>query len=271
MTKHFKNDTILGKDLYYLIGNKIQYEDNFVAELEAQLDELNPDLTLELECIDQEYDDPWINISSDQTNVILDETNVFLYDSINKKIADVHINTFNSFFRVSDLLQSLKDKGEWINQSPDNAKEFLDDALAFIHNPENINDEYNDVVTVLVCGGRDFTDKEYLFLKLDEFVKTLKGKDVIVIHGNAKGADSLAAEWALERMQAIVSYPADWDSYGKAAGAIRNQKMLDEGQPDVVIAFAGGKGTADMIERTKKAKIPYITFDQRGFDFDDLN
>jgi predicted polyphosphate/ATP-dependent NAD kinase len=45
---------------------------------------------------------------------------------------------------------------------------------------------------------------------------------------------------------------------GKAAGIIRNQRMLDEGKPDLVIAFQGGDGTADMVRRANKSKIPTI-------------
>lgn len=43
---------------------------------------------------------------------------------------------------------------------------------------------------------------------------------------------------------------------GKAAGPIRNQRMLDEGKPDLVVAFPGGRGTADMVRRAKAAGVP---------------
>jgi hypothetical protein len=50
---------------------------------------------------------------------------------------------------------------------------------------------------------------------------------------------------------------ADWDKHGRAAGPIRNQQMLDEGKPDLVVAFLlpQGSGTLDMIRRTEKAGI----------------
>jgi hypothetical protein len=50
---------------------------------------------------------------------------------------------------------------------------------------------------------------------------------------------------------------ADWRKYGAAAGPIRNQRML-EGPPDIVVAFAGGKGTADMVQRARAAGIAVI-------------
>ena len=47
----------------------------------------------------------------------------------------------------------------------------------------------------------------------------------------------------------------DWKKYGKKAGPLRNQQMLEEGKPDLVVAFPGGNGTADMVRRAKKANI----------------
>lgn len=106
---------------------------------------------------------------------------------------------------------------------------------------------------VLVCGGRDYTDKLALFYYLDQY-----GPPEIteVISGMAKGADSFAAEWAEKFGFTLHKFPANWKKHGKAAGLIRNQQMLDEGKPDAVIAFPGGTGTADMVRRAKKANIP---------------
>ena len=101
---------------------------------------------------------------------------------------------------------------------------------------------------ILVCGGRDFADKDFLYNILDDII------DVnLIIHGGASGADSLAGEWAKKHNIKCQVFPADWGKYGKSAGPIRNQQMLDEGKPDEVYAFPGGRGTADMIARSKKA------------------
>ena len=104
----------------------------------------------------------------------------------------------------------------------------------------------------LVCGGRDYRDKDYLWNVLDGY-----GPPEIteIISGMAKGADIMAAEWAERFGFSLHKFPADWEKHGKAAGPIRNQKMLDIGKPDVVIAFPGGRGTADMIRRAQKAGI----------------
>jgi hypothetical protein len=50
-------------------------------------------------------------------------------------------------------------------------------------------------------------------------------------------------------------FPAQWDRYGEAAGPIRNAWMLEFGKPDLVVAFPGGRGTADMISKARKAGI----------------
>jgi hypothetical protein len=105
----------------------------------------------------------------------------------------------------------------------------------------------------LVCGGRDYEDKPFLWSVLDGI-----GPPAIseVISGMAAGADTYAAEWAKVRGLPLYAFPADWQKHGCAAGPIRNQQMLDEGKPDLVIAFPGGRGTADMVRRARKTGIP---------------
>lgn len=76
-----------------------------------------------------------------------------------------------------------------------------------------------------------------------------------IIHGGARGADALAGEWAECFGVPFRVFPANWDRDGKAAGPIRNQRMIDEGKPDLVIVFPGGRGTADMVMRARKAGI----------------
>lgn len=106
---------------------------------------------------------------------------------------------------------------------------------------------------VLVCGGRDFHDRTKVYATLDRL--HAKRCITIVIQGAADGADRLAAEWGWDRGIMVSSFPADWQTFGRAAGHKRNQQMLDEGKPDGVIAFPGGAGTADMIRRAEAAGI----------------
>jgi hypothetical protein len=106
---------------------------------------------------------------------------------------------------------------------------------------------------MLVCGGRDFDDEATVFATLDAYhaVKPIS----VVIHGAAMGADMLAQSWADKRGVESVQFPAKWDRDGKAAGPIRNRLMLTEGKPDFVMAFAGGRGTANMIKQAKAAGV----------------
>ncbi len=109
------------------------------------------------------------------------------------------------------------------------------------------------VLTVCVCGSRDFSDKKYLFEKVDEVIDKLK-EEVVIIEGGSKGADALAVEYANERKIPYCEFKADWDNLGKAAGPIRNKYMAEE--CDVVIAFKrkdrDNKGTNNMINQARK-------------------
>ena len=116
---------------------------------------------------------------------------------------------------------------------------------------------------VLVCGGRDYDDRERLFRVLDEALQaaTLSGKTFTLVHGGARGADSLSHVWATDRKitdkgGVVRVYEADWETHGRAAGPIRNKLMLTSEQPHVIIGFKGGRGTAHMIRIGKEAGVP---------------
>src|SRR5882757_4993716 len=118
---------------------------------------------------------------------------------------------------------------------------------------------------VIVCGGREYADAANLRFELDRIIGPYSDgdnynihEDLLVITGGAKGADSLAYEWAMSRGANRIIYPADWKKHGNSAGPIRNQEMLDEGKPNLVIAFPGGTGTADMVRRAKAAGVEVI-------------
>lgn len=108
---------------------------------------------------------------------------------------------------------------------------------------------------ILVCGGRDFDRYGYMSVKLWDILDTLETDDITFIQGGAKGADFLARAFSVTEEFPYEEYPADWKKYGKGAGHIRNQQMIDEGKPDLVVAFPGGRGTADMVKRAKDAGI----------------
>lgn len=109
-------------------------------------------------------------------------------------------------------------------------------------------------IRVLVCGGRRYSNA----LKVAEWLESLNRTPGIaeVVTGDADGADRLARTYCEAHGIPIKVFPALWDIYGAAAGPLRNQQMLIEGKPDIVLAFPGGRGTADMIRRAVAATIP---------------
>ncbi len=104
---------------------------------------------------------------------------------------------------------------------------------------------------VLVCGGRDYRE----WLKVFDALEGCKPYPTTVMQGGASGADRHARDWAYDSGTKCITFSADWRAHGKSAGPIRNQKMLDQGRPELVIAFPGGRGTADMVSRARRAGI----------------
>ena len=102
----------------------------------------------------------------------------------------------------------------------------------------------------LVCGGRDFDDKQWLYEVLDTLPITE------IIQGDANGADLLAKQWAIDRDIDHQDFPARWQTEGRKAGPLRNRRMLDTATPDIVIAFPGGTGTNDMVKYAISKGVP---------------
>jgi hypothetical protein len=105
---------------------------------------------------------------------------------------------------------------------------------------------------VLVCGDRDWQDKELIKKELSKLPP-----GTIIVEGGARGADTLAKQVAKELGFEVREYKAKWKEYHKAAGPIRNREMLKKEDPDKILAFHDNieesKGTKDMIKISKKA------------------
>lgn len=113
---------------------------------------------------------------------------------------------------------------------------------------------------LLVCGGRDYQDRQFVFDSLDKILA--KRVVTLVIHGacqgrdgKLRGADRWADEWAEERLIERLPCPADWGQHGLKAGPLRNAHMLTL-QPDGVVAFPGGRGTDGMATLAIQAGVP---------------
>ncbi len=113
---------------------------------------------------------------------------------------------------------------------------------------------------LVVTGGRNFDNREFLFATLDGHAEH---HFTLLIHGDARGADRLAGEWARERGIEVLACPADWKRYGRGAGPKRNRQMLVE-NPDLVVAFPGGSGTSHMVIIAEEAGVKVIRAGEAG-------
>ena len=107
----------------------------------------------------------------------------------------------------------------------------------------------------LIVGSRDFNDYELLKEKCDKLLSNQS--EITIVSGGAKGADSLAERYAHDKGYELKVFKADWDSYGKSAGYIRNEQMhkyISQFDKRGVIAFWNGtsKGTAHNFELGKR-------------------
>lgn len=147
---------------------------------------------------------------------------------------------------------------------------------------------------VLVCGSRDYKDETFVWSVLSGLYQlhstgwmTVLLAPFTVIEGQCPygGADKFAETWCKNSplhgplvgepnpWEACpvehLPFPADWKRYGKAAGGIRNQQMLDEGKPELVLAFVNkpiveSSGTWDMVRRSRNLHVPTHVLESMG-------
>ncbi len=121
---------------------------------------------------------------------------------------------------------------------------------------------------IIVCGGRHYND----WKRFNGILDGIHSQNGItcIIQGGATGADMLGRVWATNNGIECQTFPAAWDKldapckvkyndrgepYNALAGFIRNQEMIDFGEPDLTIGFPGGNGTQDMLARSVAAKV----------------
>jgi predicted polyphosphate/ATP-dependent NAD kinase len=107
---------------------------------------------------------------------------------------------------------------------------------------------------ILVTGGRRYANARIVAGALANF----GGGQHVLVHGGANGLDRIAAKIAAEWGWGVEEHPASWATYGRRAGPLRNQRMVDAGA-DVLLAFPGGVGTRDCVRRAGRAAIPVIS------------
>lgn len=112
---------------------------------------------------------------------------------------------------------------------------------------------------ILVCGDRNWRRMDIIERELKKFPP-----GTVVIHGAAKGADTLGGFVADKLGFKVIPFGAKWHMYGRAAGPIRNQVMIDDGKPELVLAFheniSESIGTKDMVNRAKGHRIKVEIF-----------
>ncbi len=117
---------------------------------------------------------------------------------------------------------------------------------------------------LLICGDRNWTDKKLM----GDWLDIIDNSPEEIISGGCRGADKLAEELAADRGIAMRVFLADWKRYGKAAGPIRNHKMIDDGKPDLVVAFHdnldASRGTKNMKTIAYKANINFAVVSHSG-------
>ena len=117
---------------------------------------------------------------------------------------------------------------------------------------------------LLVCGSREWTDRDLLAATVHQAIAEHGAgrPGVVLIEGDARGADRMAGQLARARGWQLQVYPADWQHHGRAAGIRRNARMLRDGRPERVLAFtddlAASRGTADMVRRARAAHLPVL-------------
>lgn len=134
---------------------------------------------------------------------------------------------------------------------------------------------------IVVTGGREFVDRDFMFEALD-WIHGKEGPIIALAHGAQKawmpltqrwrGADYYAGQWADDHAVPSREFPVteeEWRRLHRAAGPVRNRRMLDEFKPDRVYAFPGGKGTRDCVTAAleRRLEVWSVTLDERRLVF----
>jgi hypothetical protein len=112
---------------------------------------------------------------------------------------------------------------------------------------------------LIVAGGRTFDDARLLDTEIRKVIAELPDSYVVsIISGMAKGADILAHKWAREIGCKCYEFPADWESFGKRAGFIRNKEMANEGHGLLAFWDGASSGTNHMITTSINFQLEFV-------------
>lgn len=119
---------------------------------------------------------------------------------------------------------------------------------------------------IIVAGSRNFQDEGLLFGTLDRLISEINDNNIEIVHGNCRGADLIGEKYALANDLKVASFPAQWEMYGKSAGAIRNTEMAKYASKanGILVAFPIGesRGTRNMIQLAKKYGLKVYVYER---------
>lgn len=107
---------------------------------------------------------------------------------------------------------------------------------------------------LLVCGSRTITNVSWIFSEIEKYISesNLQYSDIHIIEGSAKGVDKIAKQFADDRNIPVIEMPADWKSYGRAAGPIRNEQMVRLCDQCLILWDGKSRGTKNDIDLCDK-------------------
>jgi hypothetical protein len=106
---------------------------------------------------------------------------------------------------------------------------------------------------IIVSGGRSHCDLELVQRELTKL--HLRMPIDVVIHGCCGARAGAIEHWARLQGLGVVRYPPNWERFGHRGEILRNSFMLKDSRPDLVVAFPGGHGTADLVQRARNAGV----------------
>ena len=109
---------------------------------------------------------------------------------------------------------------------------------------------------VIIAGGRDLPITDYVINRAKKALNSLKG-DIELVSGCAKGADQIP--FKLKSSYNVKSFPADWETFGKGAGHIRNEEMAKYATHLILFWDGKSKGSKNMLENAKKYNLKIKT------------
>lgn len=115
---------------------------------------------------------------------------------------------------------------------------------------------------IVFSGSRHWSDEKPIVEVLHKLIEKFSKEKITIISGGARGLDMLAENISKSLDLRFEVFHAEWNTYGSAAGHIRNKRMLESGA-DLVVAFPLGesRGTRNMIKISLENKTKVLIYE----------